>query len=128
MVGFANSYGFPITGLGRRLLTTVLDAEPAFPQRWRPATATPTAELAELTGRWWWMGTSLDLSWDAGDLVAHVRGERVSRFTAEGTDRWRGRSGPENGEILTVRRDDSGRAVAVDIATFVFTRSPDEIP
>ena len=54
--------------------------------------------------------------------------ERVSRFTAEGTDRWRGRSGPENGEILTVRRDDSGRAVAVDIATFVFTRSPDEVP
>ncbi|MBQ1039530.1 serine hydrolase [Micromonospora sp. C81] len=128
VVGFANSYGFPITGLGRRMLTTVLDAEPAFPQRWRPATATPTAELAELTGRWWWMGTSLDLSWNAGDLVAHVRGERVSRFTAEGTDRWRGRSGPENGEILTVRRDDSGRAVAVDIATFVFTRSPDEIP
>ncbi|WP_430496237.1 serine hydrolase domain-containing protein [Micromonospora trifolii] len=128
VVGYANSYGFPITGLGRQLLTTVLDAEPAFPQPWRPATAAPAAELAELTGRWWWMGTSLDLSWDAGDLVAHVRGERVSRFTAEGTDRWRGRSGPENGEILTVLRDDSGRARAVDIATFVFTRSPDEAP
>ncbi|KAB1912319.1 serine hydrolase domain-containing protein [Micromonospora noduli] len=128
VVGFANSYGFPITGLGRELLTTVLDAEPAFPQPWRPATAAPDAELAELTGRWWWMGTSLDLSWDAGDLVAHVRGERVSRFTAEGTDRWRGRSGPENGEILSVLRDDNGRAAAIDIATFVFTRSPDEVP
>ncbi|MGC4755773.1 serine hydrolase domain-containing protein [Micromonospora trifolii] len=128
VVGFANSYGFPITGLGRQLLTTVLDAEPAFPQPWRPASAAPTAELAELTGRWWWMGTSLDLSWDAGDLVAHVRGERVSRFTAEGTDRWRGRSGPENGEILSVLRDENGRARAVDIATFVFTRSPDEVP
>ncbi|MFJ6167386.1 serine hydrolase domain-containing protein [Micromonospora orduensis] len=128
VVGFANSYGVPITALSRRLLTTVLDAEPAIPQPWRPATATPAAELTELTGRWWWMGTSLDLSWDAGDLVAHVRGERVSRFTAEGTDRWRGRSGPENGEILTVRRDDGGRAVAIDIATFVFTRSPDEVP
>ncbi|MBQ0994001.1 beta-lactamase family protein [Micromonospora sp. H61] len=128
VVGFANSYGFPITGLGRQLLTTVLDAEPAFPQPWRPAPAAPGAELAELTGRWWWMGTPLDLSWDAGDLVAHVRGERVSRFTAEGTDRWRGRSGPENGEILSVLRDDDGRARAVDIATFVFTRSPDEVP
>ncbi|MGC4814497.1 serine hydrolase domain-containing protein [Micromonospora sp. DT228] len=128
VVGFANSYGFPITGLGRRLLTTVLDAEPALPQPWLPATAAPAPDLAELTGRWWWMGTSLDLSWDAGDLVAHVRGERVSRFGAEGTDRWRGRSGPENGEILSVLRDESGRAVAVDIATFVFTRSPDEVP
>ncbi|WP_030489099.1 serine hydrolase domain-containing protein [Micromonospora chokoriensis] len=128
VVGFANSYGFPITGLGRRLLTTVLDAEPAFPQPSRPATAAPGAEVAELTGRWWWMGTPLDLRWDAGDLVAHVRGERVSRFVAEGTDRWRGRSGPENGEILSVLRDDSGRVRAVDIATFVFTRSPDEAP
>ncbi|MEU4554473.1 serine hydrolase domain-containing protein [Micromonospora violae] len=128
VVGFANSYGFPITGLSRGLLTTVLDAEPAFPPPWRPATAAPATELAELTGRWWWMGIPLDLSWDAGDLVAHVRGERVSRFTAEGTDRWRGHSGPENGEILSVLRDDSGRATAVDIATFVFTRSPDEAP
>ncbi|MET8264548.1 serine hydrolase domain-containing protein [Micromonospora arida] len=128
VVGFANSYGFPITGLSRQLLTTVLDAEPAFAQPWRPATVAPDAESAELTGRWWWMGTSLDLTWDAGDLVAHVRGERASRFTAEGTDRWRGRSGPENGEVLSVLRDDSGRAAAVDIATFVFTRSPDEVP
>ncbi|WP_433534708.1 serine hydrolase domain-containing protein [Micromonospora sp. CA-249363] len=128
VVGFANSYGFPITTLGRRLLTAVLDAEPPSPQPWRPATAPPAAEVAGLTGRWWWMGTSLDLSWDAGDLVAHVRGERVSRFTAEGTDRWRGRSGPENGEILSVLRDDDGRATAIDIATFVFTRSPDEAP
>ncbi|MGV9214560.1 serine hydrolase domain-containing protein [Micromonospora sp. RB23] len=128
VVGFANSYGFPITTLGRRLLTNVLDAEPPAPQSWRPATAAPAAEVGELTGRWWWMGTSLDLSWDAGDLVAHVRGERVSRFAAEGTDRWRGRSGPENGEILSVLRDDDGRATAIDIATFVFTRSPDEAP
>ncbi|MCG5434801.1 serine hydrolase domain-containing protein [Micromonospora foliorum] len=128
VVGFANAYGFPTTRLGRQLLTTVLDAEPAFPQPWRPATAAPAAEVTELTGRWWWMGTPLDLRWDAGDLVAHVRGERVSRFVADGTDRWRGRSGPENGEILSVLRDDSGRAVAVDIATFVFTRGPDEAP
>ncbi|MEV4214694.1 serine hydrolase domain-containing protein [Micromonospora sp. NPDC049662] len=128
VIGFANSYGFPITTLGRRLLTTVLDAEPALSQPWRPATTAPAADVAELTGRWWWMGTSLDLSSDAGELVAHVRGERVSRFTAEGTDRWRGRSGPENGEILSVLRDDDGRATAIDIATFVFTRSPDEAP
>jgi len=128
VVGFANSYGFPITGLGRRLLTTVLDAEPALPRPWRPATVAPAAGVAELIGRWWWMGVPLDLRWDAGDLVAHVRGERVSRFAAEGTDRWRGRSGPENGEVLSVLRDDSGRALAVDIATFVFTRSPDEVP
>ncbi|MFF5056245.1 serine hydrolase domain-containing protein [Micromonospora sp. NPDC000663] len=133
VVAFANSYGFRrghIGTLGRDLLTLVLDAEPALPPPWRPASTAPPAEPAELTGRWWWMGTTLDLSWDVttAELVAHVRGERVSRFAQEGPDRWRCHSGPENGEILTVVRDDAGGAVVLDIATFVFTRSPDEIP
>ncbi|MGS2615429.1 serine hydrolase domain-containing protein [Micromonospora sp. LZ34] len=133
VVGFANSYGFRTGGigaLGQRVLTTVLDAEPALSRPWRPTAAAPPAELAEVTGRWWWMGVTLDLTWDTatGDLVAHVRGERVSRFAREGADRWRGRSGPENGEILSVLRDGTGRPVALDIATFVFTRTPDQEP
>ncbi|MFC4017631.1 serine hydrolase domain-containing protein [Micromonospora sp. GCM10011542] len=130
VVGFANSYGFAIGGLGQRLLTTVLDAEPAFPQPWRPTAAPPPSGITEISGRWWWMGTPLDVARDtaAGDLVVHLRGERVSRFSPEGPDRWRGRSGPENGEILSVLRDGTGRAVALDIATFVFTRTPDEAP
>ncbi|RLK12554.1 CubicO group peptidase (beta-lactamase class C family) [Micromonospora sp. M71_S20] len=133
VIGFANSYGFRtggIGGLALRILTTVLDAEPAFAQPWRPAAAPPPAEVDEVTGRWWWMGASLDVVWDAaaGELVAYVRGERVSVFVPAGPDRWRGRSGPENGEILSVLRDGSGRAVALDIATFVFTRTPDQEP
>ncbi|MEV4465850.1 serine hydrolase domain-containing protein [Micromonospora echinofusca] len=133
VIGFANSYGFRtggIGGLALRVLTTVLDAEPTLPQPWRPATAAPPAEVDEVTGRWWWMGASLDVTWDAarGELVVYVRGERVSVFVPEGPDRWRGRSGPENGEILSVLRDEAGRAVALDIATFVFTRTPDQEP
>ncbi|MFY1594958.1 serine hydrolase domain-containing protein [Micromonospora sp. WMMD737] len=133
VVGFANSYGFRtggIGGLALQVLTTVLDAEPAFPKPWLPAAAPPPAEVDELGGRWWWMGASLDVTWDAntGELVVYVRGERVSAFVPEGPDRWRGRSGPENGEILSVLRDGSGRAVALDIATFVFTRTPDQEP
>ncbi|MGN9775844.1 serine hydrolase domain-containing protein [Micromonospora sp. H33] len=131
VVGYANSYGFRsggIGGLALRLLDLVLDAEPAPPAPWRPAAAPPPDEVAELAGRWWWMGVPMDVTWEAGELVAAVRGERVSRFTAEGPDRWRGRSGPENGEILSVLRDGAGTAVALDIATFVFTRSPDEEP
>ncbi|RKN50593.1 serine hydrolase domain-containing protein [Micromonospora endolithica] len=133
VVGFANAYGFRvghIGGLSQEALTLVLDTEPAPVPPWRPASTPPPAELAELTGRWWWMGTTLDLSCDrvTGELVAHVRGERESRFVAAGSDRWRGRSGPENGEILTVLRDPAGRPVALDIATFVFTRTPDDEP
>ncbi|MFI7491531.1 serine hydrolase domain-containing protein [Micromonospora echinaurantiaca] len=133
VVGFANSYGFRSGGigsLGQRALTAVLDAEPALARPWQPTAAAPPAGVAEVTGRWWWMGVTLDLTWDAaaGELVAHVRGERVSRFAPEGTDRWRGRSGPENGELLAVLRDDTGQVAALDIATFLFTRTPDQEP
>ncbi|MEU5784329.1 serine hydrolase domain-containing protein [Micromonospora lupini] len=132
VVGFANSYGFR-TGhlgrLGRHLLTLVLDAEPTPVTPWRPAAAPPPAELAELTGRWWWMGTAIEVYADAaGDLHAGPVGAPNLRFVAEGTDRWRGRTGGQDGEILTVRRDGQGRAVALDIATFVYTRSPDQEP
>ncbi|MGK5741666.1 serine hydrolase domain-containing protein [Micromonospora sp. URMC 103] len=130
VVGYANAYGFGIGGLGRRILTAVLDAEPALPRPWLPTAATPPAEVAELTGRWWWMGVPLDVTWDgaAGELVALLRGERRSRFVPEGPDRWRGRSGPENGEILSVLRDATGAITALDVATFLFTRTPDSEP
>ncbi|MFI7609043.1 serine hydrolase domain-containing protein [Micromonospora sp. NPDC049366] len=130
VVGYANAYGFGIGRLGQRILTTVLDTEPALPTPWRPTAGAPTTEVTEVTGRWWWMGVPLDVRWDeaTGELVGLLRGERVSRYRPEATDRWRGRSGPENGEILTVLRDPAGHPVALDIATFVFTRSPDEAP
>ncbi|MBX7266131.1 beta-lactamase family protein [Micromonospora sp. Llam7] len=133
VVGFANSYGFRTGGigtLGHQVLTSVLDAEPAPARPWLPADAPPPADVAALAGRWWWMGIPLDVSWDrtTGELVGALRGERISRYAPDGPDRWRGRSGPEDGEVLAVLRDEAGGPVALDIATFVFTRSPDDEP
>lgn len=133
IVGFANSYGFrtgSIRALGQRILTTVLDAEPTPTTPWRPAGGPPPAEVAELIGRWWWMGLAVDITWDGacGELLAHRAGVPPIRFAPEGPARWRGRSGWEDGEILTVLRDDAGRAIALDVATFVFTRHPDQEP
>ncbi|MFG1954757.1 serine hydrolase domain-containing protein [Micromonospora sp. NPDC048830] len=133
VVGFANSYGLRVGSLGalgQRLLTTVLDALPAPVTPWRPADAPPPAELAELTGRWWWMGKEFEFRADAaaGELRAGPVGNPSLRFVPEGPDRWRGRSGAQDGEILTVLRDEAGRPVALDIATFVFTRTSDEEP
>ncbi|MGW9195150.1 serine hydrolase domain-containing protein [Micromonospora chersina] len=132
VVDFANSYGLRaghhVVGLARDVLTLVLDAEPAAPAPWRPAGA-PPADLAELTGRWWWMGGEYEFRIDpAGDLVGGQVGRPLLRFTPETPDRWRGRSGSQDGELLTVVRDDEGHPVALDIATFVFTRTPDQEP
>ncbi|NYF60161.1 serine hydrolase domain-containing protein [Micromonospora purpureochromogenes] len=132
VVGYANAYGLRSThlsGLARQLLTLVLDTEPQPVTPWRPAAAPPAGELAELTGRWWWMGVEFEFRVDpAGELWAGRVGEPVLRFTPEGPDRWRGRTGAQDGELLTVVRDGAGRAVALDIATFVFTRTPDQEP
>ncbi|MEV4656361.1 hypothetical protein [Micromonospora sp. NPDC049301] len=82
-----------------------------------------------MTGRWWWMGTEIEVSVDAaGELRAGPVGAPDLRFVPEGPDRWRGRAGGENGEILTVLRDERGGPVALDIATFVHTRTPDQEP
>jgi hypothetical protein len=109
------------------LLETVLDREPARPAPWRPGTP-PPPPVAPLTGRWWWMGREYEATWDDGALVMTplTTGEAPWRFEPDGPapDRWRGRSGENDGEILQVRRSPSGEVTALDIATFVFTRDP----
>nr|MDT0659669.1 serine hydrolase domain-containing protein [Micromonospora sp. DSM 115978] len=132
VVGYANAYGLrndSIRALGLRLLTTLLDREPPAPTPWRPAASAP-ADVVELTGRWWWMGREYEAGWADGELVLRhldAAAGQPWRFAPAGTDRWRGRSGMNNGETLLVRRDAAGRVRTLDIATFVFTRDPDDL-
>lgn len=135
VIAFANAYGFragSINAFGRRLLRTVLDTEaPPVVAAWRPATTPPEA-VAELTGRWWWMGREYEVGWDAAteELVFAIlspAGAAPWRFTPDGVDRWRGRSGMNDGETLLVRRDATGAVELLDVATFVFTRHPDRV-
>ena len=132
VVAFANAYtmrgGFVTQLLG--LLTEVLDREPPpRPPAWRAAPCPPPAQVAALCGRWWWMGQEYAASWDAHarELVVTplaVPGAVPWRFAEEGPDRWRGRSGMNDGEVLQVRRTPEGDVAALDIATFVLTRRP----
>ena len=128
VVAYANAYsmaGGSIGELGLTLLGAVLDREPARIVPWRPGTP-PPAEVEPLTGRWWWMGREFQVSWDGGLVMCPVANPAEAwRFTPDGTDRWRGRSGMNDGETLTVRRAPDGGVVALDVATFVFTRDPD---
>jgi CubicO group peptidase (beta-lactamase class C family) len=133
VVAFANAYtlrGETLGALGRRLLTEVLDREPPRPPSWWPA-QTPPGPIAPLCGRWWWMGREYDAAWtpERGELVVTsltVPEPVPWRFAPDGTDRWLGRSGSNDGEVLLVRRDADGQVTALDLATMLFTRTPDE--
>jgi CubicO group peptidase (beta-lactamase class C family) len=132
VVAVANAYTLRHGGIvqfGTRILTDVLDREPVRSRPWRPPAA-PPPEVAALCGRWWWMGREFEVAWDAGALViADREGHRPpSRFVPDGTDRWRGSAGPDDGEVLAVRRDAGGGVDSLDIATFVFSRDPDRPP
>jgi CubicO group peptidase (beta-lactamase class C family) len=134
-VALANAYSFRAGGIGaltRSVLTTVA-GEPVPARPWR-APAAPPAHVTTLCGRWWWMGIEYDLAWDAdaGEVVmTAIRPDAAAVpwcFAPEAGDRWRGRTGTNAGEVLHVRRDDQGRPVLLDIATCLFTRSPDGGP
>jgi hypothetical protein len=70
------------------------------------------------------MGREYEVRTDGADLVMSCLTAPAApwRFTREGVDRWRGRSGDNAGEVLTVLRSDN--EVKLDIATFVFSRDP----
>jgi hypothetical protein len=74
------------------------------------------------------MGREVEARWDAEARELVIQPLRTGatpwRFGPDGTDRWRGRSGENDGEILQVRRNRNGAVTALDIATFVFTREP----
>ncbi|MBB5869195.1 CubicO group peptidase (beta-lactamase class C family) [Allocatelliglobosispora scoriae] len=130
VVVFANAYtlrGTSIQALCLDVLDAVLDCEPVPPAPWVPALDAP-ADVAELLGRWWWMGREYEATLDHGtaELVfdSLTRPREEMRFRAEATDRWRGVSGENDGEILQVLRDAAGRVELLDIATFLFSREP----
>jgi CubicO group peptidase (beta-lactamase class C family) len=130
VVVLANAYGFAgddtIKDISLRTLTTVLDNEPATPApAWQPP-APPRGEAAEICGRWWWMGREYDLAPEGDGLVMTGAG-RHTVFRREAPDRWRGISGHDEGEVLSILRSADGGASKIDIATFVYSRDPRDL-
>jgi CubicO group peptidase (beta-lactamase class C family) len=132
VVAFTNTYtlvGHTIGGAGLAILEAVLDNEPTpAPAPWRPVAQPPPPEIAPMCGRWWWMGREYQAHYDARSghfvMVSPRAGIAPSTFVAESRDVWRGVSGDEIGELLQVIRDEAGDVVALNIATFSYTRHP----
>ena len=108
------------------IVTELLDelerCEPTIPPPWRPAAALPP-ELAGVPGVWHWGNTAIVFAMEGTELVARRDGVELYRFAVvEG--RVVGRSGYHAGEELRVVRRPDGSVGHLDIATFIYTRTP----
>jgi CubicO group peptidase (beta-lactamase class C family) len=115
------------TGLDVALAGDLLDSlaqdlpRPVTP--WAPAAV--SADVLELLGLWYWGPSPLILraTGDLLDLTALELG-RESRFRPAGDGTWVGLDGYYAGETLCIKKGPDGRTVALDLASFILTRTP----
>ena len=125
-VVLANGTAGPVGPLVRDLVLAVREAEPVVHPAWSPATEIDDDALA-LVGTWYWgpYGYGLRLRADGLLELTGLAGPgRASRFRARGDGSWLGLDGYHAGEVLRVVRDDDGLVVALDLGSFVFSRTP----
>jgi CubicO group peptidase (beta-lactamase class C family) len=108
------------------LLRIVTEREPRIADEWAPQPDVDP-ELLELAGPWYWGPSPYVLRLRAGrwlDLAPLGRGSRASRFRPEADGTWTGLDGYYSGETLRVVRRPDGTVSHLDLATFIFTRTP----
>ena len=119
--------GVKIEELTRKLAVKAVEAYPAEPEPWHAAEAIPS-ELEPLLGRWWTEGHEILIGFRNGRLELRdptaAPSLPPSVFEPTGDDRYRGVSGPEEGELLEVVRDGSGQVTKLYWATYPLTREP----
>ena len=103
----------------------LLSEEPVEPpEPWVPTEAVPEP-ARELLGLWFWGNTAHEIRWSNGRLELRSLGSTdiLDRFEL-GDDRIVGTEGYHRGEQLKVGRKADGSIGHLDIATFVYTRTP----
>jgi CubicO group peptidase (beta-lactamase class C family) len=108
------------------LQTIVREAEPVIGATWSPAAELDEAALA-LTGTWYWGTYAYGVRLRADgllDLLGLLGSGRASRFRSRGDGTWVGLDGYHAGEMLAPVRSAAGDVVALDLGTFVFSRTP----
>ncbi len=106
------------------MLATLATTEPIAPPTWHTTKVTPA--VVELVGAWFWGPAPFTLRASTDDWLELVpdNGGRGSRFRPVGRDVWVGQDGYYAGEPLRVVRRDDGAVSHLDLASFVFTRTP----
>ncbi|MCW2791887.1 MAG: beta-lactamase [Nocardioides sp.] len=104
------------------LLEELQRSEPTLPPVWLPSDP-PPAELADALGVWHWGNTPFVFRMEGTELVARRDGVEAYRFAVV-DGRVVGTAGYHAGERLHVVRREDGSVSHLDIATFVYTRTP----
>lgn len=125
-LAFANTTsGVGMLSLVLDLITITDEHEPRLPAEWRPTKVDPA--LLELTGTWHWGPTPFTLCVLAQGwlwLAPAAGNGPGSRLRPLADDVWEGLDGYFAGETLRIVRSSSGQASHLELATFVFTRTP----
>jgi D-alanyl-D-alanine carboxypeptidase len=108
--------------LATELLEELHDCEPALPEPWLPSPALPD-QLIGVPGVWHWGNTPFVFAMEGDRLVARRNGEAAYSFAVV-DGRVVGRTGYHAGEELHVVRRPDGTVSHLEIATFVYTRTP----
>lgn len=104
------------------LLEDLERSEPTIARPWTPTETVP-AELADALGVWHWGNTPFVFTLEGGELVARKDADEKYRFAVVG-GRVVGTAGHHAGEELHVVRRADGSVSHLDIATFIYTRTP----
>lgn len=128
IVACNSTTGFSM-GLGTDLLTILAEQEPCEPAEWKPVHVEQgqiSTGLLALLGSWFWGPAPFTLRLSSGELELSRDGAdgRGMRFRRDDAGAWRGIDGYMAGELLTVVKTANGQAVALDIASFIYTRTP----
>lgn len=107
------------------LHSTVREHEPVLGAAWAPGP--PDPEAFSLVGVWYWGTYSYGLRLRADgllELIGLLGAGRGSRFRSRDDGTWVGLDGYHAGEVLRPVRSADGAAAALDLGTFVFSRTP----
>ncbi|MFQ6271591.1 serine hydrolase domain-containing protein [Kutzneria viridogrisea] len=126
-VVFANTTsGVEVPAVAADLIDILATSEPRLPAEWAPLTEYDP-ELLAMTGTWYWGPAARSLKLMPGgwiNLAPIGVGGRASRFRPEPDGTWIGLDGYYAGETLRVVRHADGSIRHLDLATFIFTRTP----
>ena len=109
-----------------RLLTTLRRQEPHIVPAWQPLAFIDEDDLS-LVGTWYWGTSSYGLRLNSDgelELLPLLGGGRGAHFRRRDDGSWVGLDGYHAGEPLRPVLDQAGQVIALDLGSFLFTRTP----